>query len=77
MKIGQTIRRMRRQKLPDLTMADFACVVGVTPVTMSKIETGKQDPSIPFLEKVGKALSCPVSHIILTAESLIEINKKP
>ena len=73
MNIGQTIRRMRRQKYPDLTMAEFAGLLKVSAVTMSKIETGRQQPTFPFLRKVAALLNMKVSEIIAVAEDTIRI----
>lgn len=67
--LGPTIRKLRQKKWPHANMKDFAKRLGVTSVTMSKIEKGHQPPSIPFLEKIAGELGCPVSHIILIAEA--------
>lgn len=66
MKIGQVIRKIRKDK--DATLEEIALVAGTDPGNLSKVERNLQQPTPEMLESVAKALGLPVSSLYLIAE---------
>lgn len=66
MKIGQVIRKIRKEK--GATLEDVALTAGTDPGNLSKVERNLQQPTPEMLESVAKALGLPVSSLYLIAE---------
>jgi transcriptional regulator with XRE-family HTH domain len=66
MKIGQVIRKVRKEKAA--TLEEIALVAGTDPGNLSKVERNLQQPTPEMLESVAKALGLPVSSLYLIAE---------
>jgi transcriptional regulator with XRE-family HTH domain len=60
--IGMRIRA-ERQKL-DMTLEDLAKEVGISAITLHRIETGKTSPSVFVLSKIATRLNKPVVSFI-------------
>lgn len=66
MKIGQVIRKIRKEKRA--TLEDVALTAGTDPGNLSKVERNLQQPTPDMLENVASALGFPVSSLYLIAE---------
>ncbi len=66
MKIGQVIRKIRKEK--GATLEAVALTAGTDPGNLSKVERNLQQPTPEMLESVAKALGLPVSTLYLIAE---------
>lgn len=66
MKIGQVIRKIRKEK--GATLEAVALTAGTDPGNLSKVERNLQQPTPEMLESVAKALGLPVSSLYLIAE---------
>lgn len=69
MKIGQVIRKIRKEK--GATLEEIALTAGTDPGNLSKVERNLQQPTPDMLEQVAKALGLPVSSLYLIAEQTI------
>lgn len=69
MKIGQVIRRIRKEK--GATLEAIALTAGTDPGNLSKVERNLQQPTPEMLEQVAKALGLPVSSLYLIAEQTV------
>ena len=58
-KSNQTLRESLK-----LTQEEFAEIVGVSPNSMSRIERGKQHPTLSTLWKIAKALHVSVDYLL-------------
>jgi transcriptional regulator with XRE-family HTH domain len=56
--LGPRLRSLRRQR--KLSQEGLARAVGITKGTVSKVETGRQIPTLPLLFRYLGALDCPV-----------------
>ncbi len=70
MKIGQIIRKIRKEK--KLTLEELAFQVGTDAANLSRIECGKQNPSPDSLEKIAFSLQFPISSLYLLLEQNTE-----
>lgn len=68
MKIGQAIRQLRERR--DMTLEQLALAAGFDAGNLSRIELGRQQPSLKRLIALAEALDIPVSDIVLRAEAL-------
>ena len=66
MKIGQVIRRIRKEK--GATLEEIALVAGTDPANLSRAERDIQQLTPDMLENVAKALEMPVSSLYLIVE---------
>lgn len=66
MKIGQVIRKIRKEK--GATLEEIALVAGTDPANLSRVERNMQQLTPEMLENVAKALEIPVSSLYLIAE---------
>jgi len=66
MKIGQVIRKIRKEK--GATLEEIALVAGTDPANLSRVERNMQQLTPEILENVAKALEIPVSSLYLIAE---------
>lgn len=69
MKIGQVIRRIRKEN--GATLEEVALTAGTDPGNLSKVERNLQQPTPDMLEQVAKALGLPVSSLYLIAEQTV------
>ena len=70
MKIGQVIRKIRKEK--GATLEEVALVAGTDPANLSRVERDLQQLTPEMLEKVAKALEMPVSSLYMIAEQTLE-----
>lgn len=61
---------LRVQKFPFGYLKDFSKISEIPSPVLSRIETGKTNPSVKRLESIAKALDIPVSEIMKKAEFL-------
>lgn len=59
---GKRIQTLRESL--KLTQEEFAEIVGVSPNSMSRIERGKQHPTLSTLWKIAKALHVSVDYLL-------------
>ena len=58
--LGQTIRKLRLSRV--MEQNELAGKVGITQSHLSKIETGKANPSLRILRKIADALNVDPTH---------------
>lgn len=56
------IKVMRKQK--NMTQADLAELLGVTPAAISRYESGERIPDIVTAAKIANALGCKIDDLI-------------
>ena len=66
MKLGQTIRHYRRER--GLTLKQLSELSTLSIAQISKLETGKSQPSVSALRKLSAALGAPMSVLTMTDE---------
>ncbi len=59
---GEVLKAIREKR--GLTQGELAAKVGVHWVTISRIETGARNPSMPLLVKLAKALKVKVGRLL-------------
>lgn len=64
--VGESLRRARRQR--DLTLADVAEQAGISPATLSRIETNKQRVDVSVLMKLAGILGVPPAELFREGE---------
>jgi len=69
MKIGQVIRKIRKEK--GATLEEIALVAGTDPANLSRVERDLQQLTPEMLENVAKALEMRVSSLYLIAEQTL------
>jgi len=69
MKIGQVIRKIRKEK--GATLEEVALTACTDPGNLSKVERDLQQPTPEMLDNVAKALGLPVSSLYLIAEQTV------
>jgi len=62
--IGDRIKELR-QKLNNLTQADFAKPIGIPLTAISKYETGQINPSFEVLSKIGRIYEVNLNWLIM------------
>jgi len=67
MTLGETIRAARVAK--GLRLTDLAASIGTDAGTMSRIETGKRDPSLRQLRGIAKALGTKPGRLVDAARA--------
>ena len=60
--VGQEIRRVREER--DLNQAQLAVLIGTGPAAISRIENGRQSPSMTTLTKIAQALEVEVAALL-------------
>jgi transcriptional regulator with XRE-family HTH domain len=60
--MGLRIRRLRKGK--DMSQAQLAKRAGLTRVYVTRLEAGKQDPSLSTINALAKALGVPVTALL-------------
>jgi transcriptional regulator with XRE-family HTH domain len=58
MQIGDTIREMRKKR--GITMGKLAQMVGVSYLTIQRVETNKISPSVALLSEIAKSIGQPI-----------------
>jgi len=74
MKLGEKIRIERKKD--KMTLVDLAKVVGISKMTLQRIETGKTSPSIAILGDIAQALQMPITNFIEEDANSIKIFRK-
>lgn len=59
--LGESVKRMR--KISGLTQAEFARHRGVSLLTLKRIESGKSNPTVETLERIGRIFGLRVGFI--------------
>lgn len=59
--IGQKIRAVREQS--NLTQDQLALMVGIGRSYLAKVESGKRNPTVDFVEKVAKGLGITLEDL--------------
>jgi len=75
MGIGDALKEIRTGQ--GMSQSTLAKESGFTQVSISRIETGNQDPSFTTLERLAKAMGVPVSTLVRKAESGEGRKRKP
>ena len=60
--MGVRIRRLRKGK--DMSQAQLAKRASLTRVYVTRLEAGKQDPSLSTINALAKALGVPVTALL-------------
>ena len=60
MNIGAAIRKIRKERTPQLKQSEFAKLIGITQTYLSQIETGAKTPNISVLETISKQFEIPL-----------------
>lgn len=63
MNVGIAIRKIRKEKTPQLNQSEFAKLIGITQTYLSQIETGAKTPKISVLETISKEVKIPLPII--------------
>jgi transcriptional regulator with XRE-family HTH domain len=63
MHIGISIRKIRKEKFPELTQTEFARRAGIAQTYLSQIEGGSKTPTITVLERISKEFEIPLPII--------------
>lgn len=69
MEIGQRLRRLRLAA--GISRPALGRMVNYTSDYVYKVESGKRNPSVPFLEAAARALQVPLSEILVGAEGQV------
>jgi transcriptional regulator with XRE-family HTH domain len=73
--IGTKIRDARKKS--GLTLEQLARKVGISPITLQRIETGKNSPSVIVLDEIASALNRPLFSFLENAgKPLVHIKRK-
>ncbi len=59
---GMRLAKIRRRR--KLTQAALAAKVGVHEITISRLERGDRQPSMPLLHRLARALKVPVTGLL-------------
>ena len=73
MKIGATIKRLRKEK--GIRQTDFAKQCRISQTYLSQLENDNRNPTVDVLERISKALNIPypvLSFLSLTEETVPE-----
>lgn len=63
MNVGVSIRKIRKERTPQLNQMEFAKLIGITQTYLSQIETGAKTPNISVLETISKEFQIPLAII--------------
>ncbi len=66
MKIGNTIKRLRKQKV--MTLEDMSSLTGIQVATLSRIENDKMDGSLNTYILIAGGLDLKLSQLFVAAE---------
>lgn len=73
-KIGENIAKYR--KLKKLSQKELSKFAGITPQTLSCIETGVNNPSFNVMIKISQALDIPLAYIFTFDDTIFNIEDK-
>jgi len=62
--VTQQNRIKSQREKNKMSQTQLACIVGVSPSMISKIETGESEGSLPTLRKLAAALGVSLSELI-------------
>jgi XRE family transcriptional regulator, regulator of sulfur utilization len=74
MELGRRIRNERKKA--NLTLEDLAKQIGISKMTLQRIETGKTSPSIAVLGDIANALGAPITSFIDETQGFIKVFNK-
>ena len=63
-KLGPRFRRLRCERFPNETAADFAGRVNMKPAALSRIERGRVEPSVNTCRKLAEALGLSLAEVL-------------
>jgi len=72
--IGTKIRIERKKN--GLTLEQLAKRVGISPITLQRIETGKSSPSVVLLSEIAQTLNKPIASFFEIDKSLVHITRQ-
>ncbi len=72
--IGTKIRIERKKN--GLTLEQLAKRVGISPITLQRIETGKSSPSVVLLSEIAQTLNKPIASFFSINKSLVHITRQ-
>lgn len=75
MEIGQRLRRLRLAA--GISRPVLGRMVNYTPDYVYKVESGKRNPSVQFLEAVARALQVPIAEILEGTEQQVYPGNRP
>jgi transcriptional regulator with XRE-family HTH domain len=73
--VGQEIRRVREAR--GLNQAQLAVSIGTGPAAISRIENGRQSPSMETLEKIAQGLGVEVADLFPKGQSPLPLEDLP
>ena len=74
-RVGTRIRMERKKK--GLTMDQLAGRIGISPITLHRVETGKSSPSVALLSEIAQALNQSIVSFVQEIDKpLVHIKKK-
>lgn len=77
MKIGATIKKLRKEK--KITQIDFAERCGISQTYLSQLENDERNPTVDVLERISNVLEIPypvLSFLSITIDSVPEEKKE-
>ncbi len=77
MKIGETIKKIRKEK--GITQINFSRKCGISQTYLSQIENNERNPTIDILERISNALEIPypvLSFLSITEDNVPEEKKE-
>jgi transcriptional regulator with XRE-family HTH domain len=72
--VGRLVERLRREA--GLTQAALAERIGTTQAALSKIETGRTLPGLELLDRVARAVGCPISLVLGEPSALPPLDER-
>ena len=60
MKIGIAIKKLRKERVPQLRQSQLAEAIGISQTYLSLIEKGKKIPSVEIYEKIAEYFKMPL-----------------
>lgn len=77
MKIGATIKKLRKEK--KISQVDFAKQCGISQTYLSQLENDERNPTVNVLEKISSVLEVPypvLSFLSITIDNVPEEKKE-
>ena len=77
MKIGATIKKLRKEK--KITQIDFAGQCGISQTYLSQLENDERNPTVDILERISSVLEIPypvLSFLSITIDNVPEEKKE-
>src|SRR3546814_745065 len=73
--LGQAVKRMR--EISGLTQEQFAHHRGLSPLTLKRIETGKGNPTVETLNRIGGTFGLRVGFVRSRAQDTTDLTGRP